>query len=151
MATPSLGNASTAFGCAEGPLDAIAAHRLSGGRTLFLIPPGGGKEPGGVLVGLPVNPSTESGCLQAKGRSGLWRPCLDGHEPVGAVTVDVGNLKVESFMESESQAIDGGEVDLVVHGGGCPEETPDFLDTQDGGKTVFALSANEATGYANRA
>ena len=32
---PQFGNASAACGFAEGPLDAVAAHGKSGGRTLF--------------------------------------------------------------------------------------------------------------------
>lgn len=49
-------------------------------------------------------------------------------------------------MQSESQAIDGGEVNWMVHRSGCFEETPDLLDTEDGGKAVFVLGANERQG-----
>ena len=48
-----FGKTSPACGCAEGPLAAVAAHGKSGGRTLLVIPPGGGKEPGGVTMGCP--------------------------------------------------------------------------------------------------
>ena len=44
----------TLFGFTEGALDAGPAHGLSGSRALFLITPGGGKEPGLVTVGSPV-------------------------------------------------------------------------------------------------
>jgi len=60
-----------------------------------------------------------------------------------ALAINVGDLKGESFMEPESQAIDGGEVDLVVQRGGCLEEPPDLLKAEDGWETVFGLSANE--------
>ncbi len=49
-------------------------------------------------------------------------------------------------MQSESQAIDGGEVDLIVQGCGSFEELPDFLDTEDSGKSVFGLRANQRQG-----
>ena len=39
---------------------------------------------------------------------------MDDH----TLRVNVGNLQVEGFMEPETEAIDGGEVDLVVQGCG---------------------------------
>jgi hypothetical protein len=49
-----FGDSGPAFSCAEGALDAGPTHRLSGGRALLLISPGGGKEPGLVAMGPPV-------------------------------------------------------------------------------------------------
>ena len=49
-------------------------------------------------------------------------------------------------MQPESQAIEGGEVDLLVQGSGGVEETPDFLDAEDSGETVFGLGADEREG-----
>jgi hypothetical protein len=46
-------------------------------------------------------------------------------------------------MESEPQSIDGGEVHLVVPGGGRGEEALDLLHTEDGGKPVRDLWADE--------
>jgi hypothetical protein len=60
-----------------------------------------------------------------------------------ALTVEVRNLQGEGFMEPESQAIDGGEVDLIMQGCGRLEETPDFLDTENGGKAVLGLGPNK--------
>jgi hypothetical protein len=48
-----------------------------------------------------------------------------------ALDIDVGDLRGEGFMEPEAQAIDGGEGDLVVQGGGGLEEPPDLLHTED--------------------
>jgi hypothetical protein len=60
-----------------------------------------------------------------------------------ALAIDVGNLEEEGFMEPEAQAVDSGEVDLVVEGGGRLEEPPDLLNTQHGGETVGGLRAQE--------
>jgi hypothetical protein len=65
---------------------------------------------------------------------------------LSALAVNVGDLQVEGFVEPESQAIDRGEVDLIVQGGGSLEQTSDFLGTEDGGEAVFGLSANERQG-----
>jgi hypothetical protein len=48
-----------------------------------------------------------------------------------ALGIEVGDLRGEGFMEPEAQAIDGGEGDLVVQGGGGLEEPPDLLHTED--------------------
>src|SRR5688500_12531320 len=64
---------------------------------------------------------------------------MDDH----TLAVDVGALKVETLVQPESQAIDSGEVDLIVQGGGGLEESPDLLNTEDGGETVFGLSPNQ--------
>jgi hypothetical protein len=59
------------------------------------------------------------------------------------LAINVRDLQGEGFMEPESQARDGGEVDLVVQGSGGREEPPDLLHTEDGWETVCGLSANE--------
>ncbi len=50
-----FGNAGTVFGGAEGALDTGATHGRGRGRTVFVIPPSGGKEPGVVTMGFPVS------------------------------------------------------------------------------------------------
>jgi len=63
-----------------------------------------------------------------------------------ALAIDVGNLQGEGFMESEAQARDGGEGDLVRYGGSRLEDTPDFLHTEDRGEMVGGLRAQERQG-----
>jgi len=60
--------------------------------------------------------------------------------------IDVRDLQGEGCMEPESQAVDGGAGDLVVHGCGRREEPPDLLHTEDGGETVGAWRAHEREG-----
>jgi hypothetical protein len=63
-----------------------------------------------------------------------------------ARAIDVRDLEVEGFMEPESQAVDGGEVDLVVPGWRRLEETPHFFNPEDGGETVCGLSPDQRQG-----
>ena len=65
------------------------------------------------------------------------------HMDLEALSVDVGDLQVEGFVEAKSQAIDGGAGDLVVPGCGSLEETSYLLGTEDGWQAVFGLRANE--------
>jgi len=60
--------------------------------------------------------------------------------------IDVGDLEEEGFVESASQAIDGGEGDLVVQGGSGRQEALDLLRTEHGGETVRDLRANACEG-----
>jgi hypothetical protein len=62
------------------------------------------------------------------------------------LAIDVRDLEGEGFMEPEAQAIDGGEVDVVVEGGGGREEPPDLRNTQHGGETVGGGRAHEREG-----
>jgi len=54
--------------------------------------------------------------------------------------------KGEAFVEPEAQAIDSGEVRLVVEGGGGREESLDLLHTEDSGEPVGGLHAQEREG-----
>jgi len=60
-----------------------------------------------------------------------------------ALAIDVRDLEEEGFMEPEAQAIDRGEVDLVVERGGGRQESPHFLHTEDSGEVVGGLRAQE--------
>ena len=63
-----------------------------------------------------------------------------------ALAIAVRDLQEEGFMEPEAQAIDRGEVDLVVQGGGRLEEPPDLLHTEDGGEPVGGVRPEECKG-----
>jgi hypothetical protein len=65
---------------------------------------------------------------------------------VEALAVNVSDLEEEGFMESQAQAIDGGQVDLVVARSGGREEPLDLLHAEDGGKPVGDLRTNEREG-----
>jgi hypothetical protein len=49
-----FGDSGPVFGFAEGTLDTGAPHGRGRRSAVFLIAPGGGKEPGRVPMGLPV-------------------------------------------------------------------------------------------------
>src|SRR5207248_890690 len=63
-----------------------------------------------------------------------------------ALAVDVGDLQEERFMEPEAQAVDGGEGDLVVHGGRGCQEALDLLHTEDGREPMGGLRTQEREG-----
>jgi hypothetical protein len=60
-----------------------------------------------------------------------------------ALAIAVRDLEEEGFLEPEPQAIEGGEVDVIVEGGGRLEEPPDLLHAEDGGEPVGGVRAQE--------
>ena len=140
-----FGDLGPVFGCAEGALDTGATHGGGRRRTLVVIPPGGGKEPGLVTMGFPGGAEQREG-IGGQGDVPVFGALATMDMDLEALAIDVGDLEGEGFMEPEAQAIDGGEVDLVVQGGGGRQEPPDLLHTEDGGETVCGLRAKEREG-----
>jgi hypothetical protein len=60
-----------------------------------------------------------------------------------ALAIDIGDLQEEGFVEPEAQALDGGEVDLVVPGGSGHQEVLDLLHPEDGGEPVGGVGPQE--------
>jgi hypothetical protein len=60
-----------------------------------------------------------------------------------ALAVHIRDLQAEGFVEPESQAIDRGEVDLVMPGGSRLQDTVDFLNTEDSGEVRGGLGTQE--------
>jgi hypothetical protein len=80
---------------------------------LFLIPPGGGKEPGFVTMGFPVG-SQQSQRICGQGDVTVLGALASVDMDLEALAVNIGDLQGEGFMEPQSSAVDGGEVDLIV-------------------------------------
>ena len=142
---PGCGDPSTLCGCAAGALDTGAAHGAGSRRTLFVVPPGGRKEPGPVPVGSPGGPSQSQG-LCGQGHVPVWGALTSVDRNLSALAVNVGDLQGEGFVEPESHARDRGEGDLIVQGGGSLEQTSDVLGTEDGGEAVCGVRAHARQG-----
>jgi hypothetical protein len=130
------------FGFAEGALDAAPTHGSGRGRALVVIAPGGGKEPGGVTVGFPIGTEQREG-MGGHGDVPVLGALTAMDMDLEALAVNIRDLKVKGFMESEAQAIDGGEVDLVVQGCRRGEEPLNLLHTEDSGETMGGLRTHE--------
>jgi hypothetical protein len=139
------GNASSLLGLAAGPLDTGAPHGGGRRRALVVIAPGGGQEPGLVTRGLPGG-SQQSERLCGQGDVPVLGTLAAVDRDLEALALEVGDLQGEGFMEPEAQALDGGEGDLMVQGGGGLEEPPALLNPADGGETGGRLSAPEREG-----
>src|SRR5262249_37177972 len=130
------------FGLAEGALDTGATHRRSRRRPLWVLAPGGRKEPGGVPMGFPGG-AQQSQRLFGERHVAVFGALAAVDMDVEALPVKVRDLQEEGCMEPEAQAIDGREVDLVVHGGGGREESLDLHYTEDGGEPVGGWRTQE--------
>ena len=132
---PCFGEPGSRFGGPEGALDTGATQRGGCGRTVSLVAPRGGKEPGGVTRGVP------GGAEQRQ------RLCGERHVPVfgtrAAVDLDLEALAIngrdlqgEGCLEPEAHAGDVGAGDLVLEGGG--RLTSSTLSTAGRGWVVCA-------------
>jgi len=142
---PCFGDAGSLFGCAEGALDAGPTHRVGSRGTLLVIPPRGGKEPGFVTMGFPVG-AQQRECICRQGDIPVFGALAAVDMDLEALPIHIGDLQGEGFMEPEAQAINGGEVDLVVQGSGRLEEPPDLLHTEDSGELVDGRRTHEREG-----
>ncbi len=137
-----FGDTGALFGFTEGALDTAPTHGSSRGRALLVITPGGGKEPSLVMMGFPVG-AQQCERLGGQGDVPIFGALAAVDMDLQALTIDVGDLEEEGFMEPEAQAIDRGAVDLVVERGGGRQESPHFLHTEDSGEVVGGLRAQE--------
>lgn len=96
-------------------------------------------------MGFPVRAEQREG-LGGQGDVPIFGALATMDLDLEARAVKIGDLKVQGFMESEAQAIDGGQVDLVVERGGGREEPLDFLHTEHGGEPMRDLRAYEREG-----
>ena len=129
-------------GGAEGALDTGATHGGGRRRTLGVSAPGGGKEPGGVPMGFPGGAEPREG-LFGQGDVPVFGALAAVDMDLEALSVNIGDLKEEGFMEPKAQTIDRGEVDLIVEGCSRLEDTSDFFNTEDGGEMVGGLRTQE--------
>src|SRR5262249_50059336 len=106
-----FGDTGSLFGFAEGALDAGATHGRGRGRTLLMMPSGGGKEPGGVTMGFPVGPE-QCQRIGGQGDVPVFGALTSVDMDLEALAINVRDLQEEGFLEPQAQAIDGGEVDL---------------------------------------
>ena len=63
-----------------------------------------------------------------------------------AIAVDVADLKIKSFMQSEAAGIGGGEIGFVLRGADSSKDGAYFIEAQDGRKPLFAIGVDQRQG-----
>ena len=101
------------FGFAKSALDAAAGHGGGGAGQVFVIASGGGKEPGGVAVGFPGGSQQVEGVI-GQGDVAVLGALPPVHVDHVARAIDIAHLQGERFVEAQSTAVEGGEVDAIV-------------------------------------
>ena len=139
------GDPGSLFGCAEGTLDTGAPHGGSRRRTVGMMAPGGGKEPGRGAMAFPGS-AKQGQCLFGQGNIPVFGALAAVDMDLETWAIDVGDWQEEGCVESASQARDGGEGDLGMQGGSGRQEAFDLLHTAHGGETGRELRANEREG-----
>jgi hypothetical protein len=98
-----------------------------------------------MTMGFPGGTQQSEG-LGGQGDVPVFGPLATMDMDLKTLAIDVRDLQEEGCMQPESQAVDGGEGDLVVQGRGGREEPPDLLHTEDGWEPVGGWRAHEREG-----
>ena len=130
---------------AESALDAATAHGRGRGGHVFVIASRGGKEPDGVAMGFPVEAQELQGIMRQGDIAVLGALAAVDVDRV-AWAIDITHLKGQRFVQAQPTAVDGGEVDPIVQGGGGIEKTAHFFQAENSRESVFRLGSNEVEG-----
>jgi len=96
-----FGESGALFGFTEGALDTAPTHGSGRGRALLVIAPGGRKEPGGMPMGFPIGTEQREG-IGGQGDVPVFGAFAAVDMDLQALAIDVGDLKVQSFMEPKA-------------------------------------------------
>ena len=61
-----------------------------------------------------------------------------------AATVDIGDFKMESFMESQAAGIYGGEIGVILEGFDLGQNASDFFNAENGRESSFVLGSEDS-------
>ncbi len=60
-----------------------------------------------------------------------------------ALSIDIGDLKIESLLEAEAAGVDSHQVDIVVEGVDLGQDLLDLIPGKDGGEASFPLGLGQ--------
>ncbi len=126
----------------KSPLQSGAAHRFVGrGRALTAMP-FGRKEPVGDAMGFPERAQMLKGALWQRHVTiaiAFAGANVQQHPP----GINVRNLQVQPFTQTQSAGINGDQRHLVVQNGDAAEDGANFLGREDDGQFELRLSARQ--------
>jgi len=130
---------------AESALDAAAAHGRGRGGQVFVIASRSGKEAGGVAMGFPGEAQELQGVMRQGDRAVLGALAAVDVDHV-ARAIEIAHLQGKRFVQAQPTAVDGGEVDTIVQGGGGIEKTVHFFQAENSREAVCRFGPNEVEG-----
>ena len=141
----SFDDASPLGRCAESALDAAAAHGRGRGGQVFVIASRSGKEPGGVAMGFPGEAQELQGVMRQGDLAVLGALAAVDVDHV-ARAIEIAHLQGKRFVQAQPTAVDGGEVDTIVQGGGGIEKTVHFFPAEHSRESVCRFGSHEVEG-----
>lgn len=130
---------------AESARDAAAAQGRGRGGHVFVLASRGGKEPGGVTMGFPVETQELQGVMRPGDIAVLGAFTAVDVDRV-AWAIDITHLQGQRFVQAQPTAVDGGAVDTIVQGRGGIEATAHFFQAEHSRESVFRLGSHEVEG-----
>jgi len=129
-------------GQSKRPLQSRAAHRFVGrGRTLAAMP-FGREEPEGVAMSFPKRAQMLQGAPwqgDVTVAIALASPDVQEHPS----SIDVGDLQVQPFTQTQSAGVKGDEGDPLVQGANAGEDLANLLSREDYGQFEPRLSPHQ--------
>jgi hypothetical protein len=115
------------LGATESALDTTFSHGSLSLRCPLAASAKGGEDKTGMAVGEPVAAQElkrRLGQREVAILGALTTVDMDHH----ALTIDIGDFEMESFVESEAAGVDGEEIGVVVEGFDVGKKASDFID-----------------------
>ena len=129
----------------KGALNGGLVHGDFGLRTFFSASAQSGKDPGWITVSFPVISQ------QVKCRLGQWHISIFStlaamHMNAHAIFIDVVDLKIKGFLQSEATGIDSGKISFVLRRTDGFKDGLNFIEAQYGRQPLFAFCAYQFQG-----
>ena len=129
----------------QSPLHRGIIHGFLGCRSLFSATSESGKDQFGVSMGCPVLAHDIQGGFRKRDIavfSALSPVDMDAF----SLSIDVGYLKEQGFMEPESAGINDSQIGFILDGIDCIDNGPYFFEAQDGRKCLVPFGIDELQG-----
>lgn len=125
---------------AKGTLDAALCHGLNCCSTSFAVSSQSREDEGFIAMGCPVLAQEIEGGIGQRDIAilgALSSVNVDHHSRA----VDVADLQIQCFMETQSAGVDSGEIGVILEGSHPFEDVENLLLAQDGRKPMLNLCA----------
>ena len=127
-------------GDAEGALEGAAGHRFSGRAGALATTAFGGKEQDRMTMGFPLLAQEEQGALRQWDVAVLITfAAADVEEH--ALGIDVADLEIQTFPETEPAGVEGDEADAMVQSWDHGQDPAHFGSGEDDGEFELGIGA----------
>lgn len=127
---------------AEGALQGIPAHRFSGSRSAFASATFGRKEECGMTMTLPLLTQQKEGAFGQRDITVLVAFALADVEE-HSFGINVADLQAQTFSQSQTTGINGGETNAMIERSYQGDDAPDFRSGKNNRKFELGIGTDQ--------